>query len=207
MKLALWFLALAALVMGTWLVWGGGWDRHFTLEGSIRWLEGTGSWAWAAGIGLLASDIVLPVPGTVISSALGYIYGTFVGGVVATVGLVAAGLLGYGAGRCFGGRFARKILGDRDFEKGERLFAKGGGWIVALSRSLPILPEVISCTAGLVRMPFRNFVIALFCGAAPMGFAFAAVGSAGREAPVWALALNLAIPAVLWGIAAKLKHR
>ena len=56
--------------------------------------------------------------------------------------------------------------------------ANGGGWVVALSRALPILPEVISCTAGLVRMPFRKFTVALACGSAPMGFLFAAIGRA-----------------------------
>lgn len=206
MKLALWFLALAGLVFGTWLLWGGGWDSAFTLEGSRRWLESAGPWAWAAGIGLLASDIILPVPGTIITSALGYIYGTFIGGLIASAGLTAAGLIGYGLGRCFGERIARKLLGDGDFERGERLFTKGGGWMVALSRSLPILPEVISCTAGLVRMPFRNFLVSLICGSLPMGFVFAAIGSAGREAPAWAIALNVVVPAILWAMAAKLRR-
>lgn len=206
MRLVLWFLALAILVLGTWMIWGGGWSEHFSFAGSVRWLEGTGPWAWVAGILLLASDLVLPVPGTVVVSALGYVYGTLLGGVVATIGLMAAGLLGYGLGRMFGERFARRWLGDRDFEMGRRLFECGGGWVVALSRALPILPEVISCTAGLVRMPFRRFVTALACGSVPMGFLFAAIGRTGRDAPGWAFALSLAIPAVLWLVAARMRR-
>jgi uncharacterized membrane protein YdjX (TVP38/TMEM64 family) len=205
MRLALWFLALAVVILGTWMLWGGGWESHFSFAGSVRWLESSGRWAWAAGILLLASDLVLPVPGTVVISALGYIYGTFSGGVVASVGLMAAGLLGYGAGRLFGEKFARRWLGDRDFETGRKLFENGGGWLVALSRALPILPEVISCTAGLVRMPFRRFAIALACGSVPMGFLFAAIGTTGRDAPGWAFALSLIIPALLWLVAGRLR--
>ena len=188
------------------MIWGGGWEYHFSFEGSVRWLESSGPWAWAAGILLLASDLVLPVPGTVVVSALGYIYGTVLGGVIATAGLMTAGLLGYGLGRLFGERLARRWLGDHDFETGRKLFESGGGWVVALSRSLPILPEVISCTAGLVRMPFRRFVTALACGSVPMGFLFAAIGKTGHDAPGWAIVLSLVIPALLWLVAARMRR-
>lgn len=198
MRLALWFFGLAALVLATWLVWGGGWEERFTLAGSVKWLESAGPWAWVAGYLLLAGDLVLPVPGTVVISALGWIYGTLAGGLIAVAGMMTAGCCGYGLGRLFGERFARRWLGDRDYEKGRLLFASGGGWVVALSRSLPILPEVISCTAGLVRMPFRRFVVSLACGSVPMGFLFAAIGQAGRDAPGWAFGLSLFVPAVLW---------
>lgn len=198
MRLALWFLVLGSLILLIWGIWGDHWTERFTLDGSIKWMEGTGRWAWAAGISLLVSDLVLPVPGTIVISALGYIYGVFLGGIFASVGLVLAGLLGYGVGRLLGERRARFWLGARDYEVGQRLFLKGGGWAVALSRALPILPEVISCTAGLVKMPFRRFVVALICGSLPMGFVFAAIGSAGKEAPGWTVALSLLVPGALW---------
>lgn len=207
MKLILWFAALAFGVLAVWWVWGGGWDERLTFGGSVRWLHQAGPWAWAAGILLLASDLLLPVPGTIVVSALGYVYGTVVGGFIAAVGLAAAGLLGYGAGRLFGGSFGRRLLGSEDFEKGRRLFENGGGWMVAVSRALPILPEVISCTAGMVGMPFGRFVISLACGCLPMGFVFAAIGSAGHDAPAWSLALSLLIPAVLWWLADRIRKR
>lgn len=198
MKLLIWFFVLTAVVLGGWLVWGGRWDDQFTLAGAINWLESTGRWAWAAGILLLVGDLALPVPGTVVISALGYVYGTLLGGAIASIGLIAAGLSGYGLGRLCGEKFARRWLGDQDFDKGRRLFAKSGGWMVAMSRALPILPEVISCTAGLVRMPFRRFAVALACGSVPMGFLFAAVGRMGHEAPGWTFGLSLLVPALLW---------
>lgn len=204
MRLALWFLGLAAVVLGTWMVWGGEWDERFTLAGSVKWLESAGPWAWAAGIALLSCDLFLPVPSTVVISALGFIYGVLPGGLIAAAGLMIAGLFGYGVGRLFGERFARRWLGDLDYEKGKLLFAAGGGWVVALSRALPVLPEVISCTAGLVRMPFRRFVASLACGSVPMGFLFAAIGQAGHDAPGWAFGLSLLVPAVLWLAASRI---
>lgn len=204
MRLIFWFSLLAALVLGVWLIWGGRWEEHFTFAGSVNWLQSAGPWAWAAGILLLVGDLALPVPGTIVISALGYIYGTLLGGVIAATGLMAAGLSGYGLGRLCGEKFARRWLGDRDYDKGNLLFAKSGGWVVALSRALPILPEVISCTAGLVRMPFRRFAVALACGSVPMGFLFAAIGKAGHAAPGWAFGLSLLVPALLWLAASRI---
>lgn len=204
MRLLWLFLAVSGISLGGWMIWGGAWEDRFSLEGSVATLRGAGSWAWAAGIGLLVADLVLPVPGTVVMSALGYLYGTWLGGILAAFGAFLAGLCGYGVGRLFGERTARRWLGERDFEKGRLLFGRGGGWMIALSRSLPILPEVLACIAGLVRMPFGRFVPALACGSLPMGFLFAAIGSAGHEAPGWALVFNLVVPAVLWVTAKRL---
>lgn len=205
MRLALWFVGLAVLVLGTWCIWGGDWDSQFTLAGSVQWLERSGPWAWAAGILLLVVDLALPVPSTIVISALGYCYGVYFGGCVASVGLMASGLLGYGVGWCVGENVARKWLGDRDFENGRRIFTVGGAWIVALSKALPILPEVTACTAGLVRMPFRRFLVSLACGSLPMAFLFAAIGHIGRDAPGWAFSLSLLIPALLWGLASRFR--
>jgi len=207
MRLLLWFLLLAGLVLGIWIIWGGSWDEAFTPAGSVKWLKDAGPWAWAAGLALLVSDLILPVPGTIVISALGFVYGVMIGGLAASCGLILAGMTGYGIGRLFGEDFARRWLGDRDFDKGKRLFSNGGGWVIAMSRALPILPEVISCTAGLVRMPFGRFMTALVCGSVPMGFIFAAVGSAGHDAPGWAFALSLLIPALLWFAASKIHRR
>lgn len=198
MRLLAWFLALAALVLATWLLWGGAWEERLTMDGAVAWLEAAGPWAWAAGIGLLASDLVLPVPGTVVMSALGYVHGPLAGGLAAAAGSMLAGLGGYGIGRLVGERAARRLLGAVDYEKGRLLFARGGAWMVALSRALPILPEALACTAGLVRMPFARFLGALACGSLPVGFLFAWIGAAGRDAPGWALAFSLLVPALLW---------
>lgn len=170
-------------------------------------MESAGSWAWAVGIALLVADLVVPIPGTVVMSALGFLYGAFSGGLIAAAGGMLAGIAGYGVGRLCGERVARRWLGDIDFEKGRLFFASGGGWVVALSRALPILPEVVSCMAGLVRMPFGRFLVALACGSLPTGFLFAAIGAAGRDAPGWATAFSLALPALLWLVARRRLQR
>ena len=201
------FVGLALLCLGAWMVWGGSWDERFTLQGTIGWLNGTGSWAWAAGIGLLVADLVLPMPGTVVMSALGFVYGPWVGGAVAFAGLMLASVAGYGIGRIMDEKFVRRWLGDADFERGRKFFGDGGGWVVAFSRSMPILPEVVSCMAGMSRMPFGRFVLSSACGNLPMAFVFGAIGASGKDAPWWAIGASIAVPGVLWLVAKRWKHR
>ncbi len=195
------FLLLALLVLIPFGIWGDDFDAWFSGDAAVDWLRGFGPWAWVAGMALLVLDLFLPVPGTAVIAALGYVYGFWIGGLIGAAGSLTSGLLAYGLCRGLGRRAAEWIAGRDDLEKGERWFGGGaGGWIVALSRWLPVMPEVVACLAGMARMPARRFVAALACGSVPLGFAFAAIGSAGREQPGLALLLSAVLPPVLWAI-------
>lgn len=198
MRLFLLFVALAAIVLVSFFLWGDPLVQTFSLEGSIDWLDMFGNMAWLMGLALLSADLLLPLPATLIMSALGYIYGPAVGGLVAAGGSFLAGMLGYWLCRLLGEKAALKILGQKDFEKGKRLSKKVGGWVIVLSRWLPVFPEVVSCMAGLVRMPAINFHLALAAGSVPMGFAYAAIGYSGIESPIFAIALSAGLPPVIW---------
>ena len=192
---------LLALVIGPFLVWGERFEAVLSLEGARAWLEGFGAWAWAAGMGLLVADIVLPVPGTVVMSALGWRYGWLLGGLASAAGSMLAGTLAFGMCRRFGRPVARWIAGEDGLERAREVFERSGGWLVALSRWLPVLPEAVACLAGLARMPWRTFLLALTCGSVPLGFAFASIGHLGHQNPALALLLSALVPLVLWGVA------
>jgi uncharacterized membrane protein YdjX (TVP38/TMEM64 family) len=150
------------------------------------------------GFGLLLADLVLPIPATAVMSALGFIYGPLLGGLVGSAGSILAGALGYGLCRAAGPRAARRLLGEHGLEQGRRLASGTGLWLVVLSRWLPVFPEVVACMAGLTRMPAPTFLAALACGSIPLSFAFAAVGHAGLDHPGLALALSAIAPPALW---------
>lgn len=169
------------------------------------WLENQGPWAWAAGVSLLCADIVLPIPGTIVMSVLGFLYGPLLGGLVAAFGSVLSGLIAYTACRFAGRRAAEWIAGREQLARGEAWFQTGSaGWLVAVSRWTPVLPEAIACLAGLARMPFGSFVTALLCGSLPLGFAFAAIGHLGAEQhELLAVTMSAVLPLALYGLAAK----
>ena len=207
MRLLLVFLTLAILVLIPFLIWGGWFEAAFSLEGTIAWLQDYGSWAWAAAILLLVLDLLLPVPATVVFSGLGFLYGAWLGGFIGAAGSILSGVAAYTGCRLMGRKAALRIAGERDLIRAEHLFSSVGGWIVALSRSLPIFSETVACLAGLVRMRAGRFLLALACGTIPAAVIFAAVGAAGSHHPILALVLSAGLPAMLWPLASLLLKR
>ena len=207
MRLLWIFLGLSAVLLVPLLMWGEQWETAFSHSGTIEWLRRAGDWAWAAGILLLIADIVLPVPGTAVIAGLGYVYGALLGGIIGSVGSFLSGTIAYWLCRGIGRKAAIRLLGEKDFARGQRLFSNVGGWAIVLSRWLPLLPEVVACMAGLTRMPARTFFISLACGSLPLGFTFAGIGSAGIRHPWIALVLSAIIPPVLWVIVGRIIRR
>jgi uncharacterized membrane protein YdjX (TVP38/TMEM64 family) len=191
-------LLLLAGTIIPFMIWGEALESAFSVQGARAWMAGFGPGAGVAGIGLLVADILLPIPSTLVMSALGLTYGPLIGGLYAAAGSALAGVIAYGLSRWLGRPLALRLAGEAGLREGEEFFAAGGAWLVACSRCLPILPEAVACLAGLNRMPFRTFLVAVLCGSLPMGFVFAAIGALGQDDPAWALALSVAVPALLW---------
>ena len=201
------FLGLCLLFLIPFLIWGGDWELWLAPDRAVEFLAKAGPWAWVVGVGLLAGDLVLPLPSTAVLSALGVVYGAGLGGAVGAAGSIAGGLSGYGLCRWLGEPAARFFLGERDLVRGREFFARSGGWVVALSRWLPLLPEVVACLAGLTRMPFHKFFTALVCGTLPMAFLWSWIGAVGRSRPGVLMLVSVLGPVLLWGVASRLIHR
>ena len=166
------------------------------------------SWAWAVGIVLIWADVVLPVPQTAVIAALGILYGTFLGGVLGSLGLITGGLLGYGLMRTSARRYVQRLVGIQSLHKLEHLFDQGGAWAIVLTRSLPYsVPEAMVFLAGLAGMPGRKFVAALTLGSVPTAFVFAALGAGWAHRPILALMVSYVLPIFLLPVALHVLRR
>ena len=166
------------------------------------WLDTFGPWIWLVAVLLLVADIILPIPTTLIITVMGQKYGPILGGLIGTLGSFCAGAIAYGLTRMLGPRFARWILAE-ELETAEHFFNERGAFTVACSRWLPLLPEAISCMAGLARMPFGKYCLALLSGAVPMCFAYAALAQASKNELV-PLMISILLPIPIWWIAGRL---
>lgn len=198
MRLTLIVIGFIALSLVPFLIWGGQIEADISRLGAAGWMRSFGGWAWAVGIGLIISDIVLPVPSTAVMSALGIIYGQWIGGLVSAIGSICAGLLGYGVCRMIGPKTAERLAEIEGFDRARTLFDHWGGWLVAGSRWLPVLPETVSFLAGLTAMSFVRYLGALTCGAVPLGFAFAYVGHQGANNAALTLMICSVAPLLMW---------
>ena len=166
------------------------------------------SWAWGVGIALIWADLVLPIPQTPMITGLGIIYGTLLGGVLGSVGLITSGLLGYGLMLTSARRLVHRFVGPKSLHRMESLFDHGGAWAIVLTRSLPYsVPEAVVFFAGLAGMPIRKFVAALTLGSVPTGFVFAAIGAGWADQPALALVVSYVLPILLLPVALYLLRR
>jgi uncharacterized membrane protein YdjX (TVP38/TMEM64 family) len=164
--------------------------------------------AWAVGIALIWTDLVLPIPQTAVIAALGIIYGTLLGGLLGSLGLITGGLLGYGLMLTSARRFVQRFVGPRSLRKMESLFDRGGAWAIVLTRSLPYsVPEAMVFLAGLAGMPMKEFIAALTIGSVPTAFAFAAIGAGWADQPLLALVVSYVLPILLLPVALYLMRR
>ena len=147
------------------------------------------------GVALLAADVVLPVPSSIVATAMGALLGGAMGTIVNAAGLTLGCGIGLLVGRG-GSPLARHILG-------EHLFADFVSWIdrrgliaVMLCRAVPVLAEasIIAAGAGRAR-PWRILIGAGLADIA-LGAAYAFAGAtqgpaATPAAPAFAAAILL----------------
>jgi uncharacterized membrane protein YdjX (TVP38/TMEM64 family) len=171
---------------------------HQEANDAVLTLRKYESSAWALGIALIWADVVLPVPQTVVIVALGIIYGTLLGGLLGSLGLITGGLLGYALMRTSARRVVQRFVRARSLQKMERLFDQRGAWAIVFTRGFPYtVPEIIVFLAGLAGMPMRKFIAALTIGSVPIAFAFAAMGAGWADQPILALVVSYVLPILL----------
>jgi uncharacterized membrane protein YdjX (TVP38/TMEM64 family) len=196
----------ATLLLGSFAIWGDYFEGLFNEE-SVSFQPTSKTAAFV--ILILISDIILPIPVTIILATLGMTYGPLVGGFIGTIGTFAAGSIAYCLCRLTNHRITGFLLGKKGVKHIELAFRKHGGWAVALSRWMAILPELVSCCAGLVRMPARHYFPALICGVTPMSFTYAWIGStkAMERHTFLGMILSATIPLVLWAVINRLLQK
>lgn len=205
-RLLILFFLLCALILVSFILFGDEFDRMFSSEQTRELLREHRQWAGPIGVALLVSDLLLPIPTTVVIGAMGAVLGVGVAAFWGWLGLSLAGLTGYGVARLGGQVWADKLAPPEKQAEYRRMFNAWGGLAVVLSRMMPILPEVISVLAGLYRMRASRYVAAVALGSLPPALGFAWVGHRAVDEPglaVWAMALLMG---VLWLIFIRLKR-
>ena len=130
---------------------------------------------------LLAGDLILPVPSSVVMTLCGTVCGFFGGFAVSFSAAIVSAGLGYGLCRWKGrDMFKRLIRSEAETLRAEDWIERYGAWGVVLSRGIPMLTEVISCLCGLAGMPPARFAVLTLLGTVPICAVYAYAGSRGE---------------------------
>jgi uncharacterized membrane protein YdjX (TVP38/TMEM64 family) len=195
------FMAIAALVVGSKLlvedVLGVPLDQMAT-----DWLDDAGLGSAGLIVGLLAADVLLPIPSSLVMVLSGAAFGVVWGSLLSLTGSILGEWLGFEMVRRFGRRVTRSVAGDGELAAVSRFFERHGAVAVMVTRPLPIVMETMSLAAGLSGMTRRVFLIASLVGTAPIVVVYAYAGAVSREVgsllPAAVILVTLTAAAWLW---------
>ncbi len=128
-------------------------------------------------IGLLASDMFLPVPSSAVITYSGGVLGVLAGTAVSWVGLSIGALGGFGLARAFGETIARRFSESEDIERMNRFTQRHGATAIVLTRALPILAEACVLMLGAGRLSWRQFLLPMLVSNLLLSLTYAACGA------------------------------
>jgi uncharacterized membrane protein YdjX (TVP38/TMEM64 family) len=162
-----------------------------TASGASRWLIA------AAIFSLLALDVFLPVPSSIVSTAAGVLLGFGGGAAVVWVGMMAGCAVGYALG-WRGAGAARRLVGEDGIERASKLAHRYGDLTIVLCRPVPVLAEASVVFAGLVGAPLARFVRLTALSNLGIALGYAAFGALSLDINsfVFAFAGAMLIPGV-----------
>ena len=124
---------------------------------------------------LLASDILLPVPSCIASTACGSILGAPYGFLVSFAAMTASSAIGYALGRLSSG-FARSLAGE-SLARAESAGKRVGPVFLLLMRPVPVLAESSVIYAGICRYSIASSALWIVIGNAAVSAFYAIAGS------------------------------
>ena len=162
-----------------------------TRSGSSRWLVAS------VVFGLLALDVFLPVPSSIVSTAAGVFLGFILGAVIVWAGMMAGCVLGYAVG-AQGSGAARRLVGDDGLARAAALVRQYGDLTLVLCRPVPVLAEASVVFAGLAHAPFSRFARLTALSNLGIALGYSALGaySLGMNSFLVAFAGALVLPAI-----------
>jgi membrane protein DedA with SNARE-associated domain len=177
MRWAVLWVILITIVLVPFVLFGEQFEafgKQITQSDTSRWLVA------GAVFSLLALDVFLPVPSSIVSTGAGVLLGFGVGTTVVWSGMMAGSLLGYAVG-ARGSGAARKLVGAEGIARAADLVKRYGDLTIVLCRPVPVLAEASVVFAGLVRANYGRFLRLTVTSNLGIAAGYAAVGAYSRR--------------------------
>jgi uncharacterized membrane protein YdjX (TVP38/TMEM64 family) len=157
------------------------------------WLSATDENAFlfgATGSALLASDILLPIPSSIVGTMLGARLGVLPGWLWGWAGLMLGNILGFATGQLLLARMKTQLPESPTL------------LVLFLSRPVPVLAEAVTFTCGAARMNFAHFLIVSLAGSGVYSFTLSANGASLLPDSLMGpgLILPLMLPVLAWAV-------
>ena len=157
-------------------------------------------------VAVLASDILLPVPSSVVNTLAGSELGVFLATTASWLGMTFGAVLGFAIARRWGRPAAQRFGSAADLERLDSSVDRFGTLMLIATRALPVLAEAAVLLLGASRMPWRSFLPAVALSNLGIAAIYSAFGAYAREQGHLALAIaaSIALPLLAATIARRL---
>ncbi|MEX2188656.1 MAG: VTT domain-containing protein [Pirellulales bacterium] len=145
----------------------------------------------------LATDVLLPVPSSLVSTLAGARLGLFGGATASWAGMSVGAAVGFALARRWGRPLAIRLASPEDIDRLDRLAARMGPAIVVLTRAVPVLAEASVLLLGINRLSWRKFLPALLLSNLGIALAYSAFGEFAGKHEWLPLALGISVAAPL----------
>lgn len=151
---------------------------------------------WSLVVGVLASDVLLPVPSSAVSTYGGAQLGLIQGTLASWIGMTAGASCGFALARWLGRPLAHRLAKPDDLRRLEALGQRHGSRMLVLLRGVPVLAEASVLLMGVIRIPWRQFLWPVALSNLGIAAAYSAFGrfAAEQDALPVALLASIALP-------------
>ncbi len=154
----------------------------YSLEGIVEaWVTRAGAGSAVTVVTLLAVDLFLPVPSSLVMILSGAAFGVWWGAALSLIGSIGGEWLGFELVRHYGRPLSRRMVTDDEIRTLDRVFARHGVAAIAITRALPVVMETMSVVAGMSRMSRASFLVSSLLGTMPIVVIYAYAGAVSRE--------------------------
>ncbi len=158
---------------------------------------------------ILSTDILLPIPSSLISTMGGVNLGPLVGSLASMVGMTIGASLGYWLARWFGRPLVRRLSREKDLERAEKINHRFGPGMILLTRGVPVLAEASVLLSGMHGLRWRRFLLPMLVSNLILSTGYSLIGYyAGAMEGLWlALTASIAIPVILALVVQQIQRR
>jgi uncharacterized membrane protein YdjX (TVP38/TMEM64 family) len=150
-------------------------------------------------IALLATDIFLPIPSSLVSTLAGWELGAPLGAAAAWAGMSLGAIIGFALARWFGPPLVAWLTRRDDLDRTRLLAERFGPALLVLGRGVPVLAEATVLLVGMHGLSWRRFLPPVLLSNLGLAIAYAWFGGFAEEhhwLPL-ALGVSVAIPVLM----------
>jgi len=144
-------------------------------------------------VGLLATDILLPIPSSVISTLTGWQLDWWLGTLAIWIGMNLGAVIGFALARRWGRPLALWFSKAEDLERMRHVSDLYGPFVLALTRAVPVFAEASVLIVGIHGLSWRRFLPAVLLSNLGIALAYSAFGDWAKENQWLPLALGVAV--------------